>query len=267
MTENVPVLFVAWRSPKTRLIHPVGRLIHRDDLGLYEFCYIRRVHNAVPQGFVPFIEFPRLGDVYLSDRLFPLFANRVLPNSRPEYGDYAEALGLSPQTANPMTILARTGGRRETDHTEIFPLPLPDLQTGMYVTHCLLRGIRHMPQPTVEDRIARLEPGDRLDVVPDLKNPVDPLAMGVWTADPMMIGYLPAYLARDAGHLHDRCSLFDVHVVRVNPPPSGVHERVLLKVTACWPEGFMPFSTPDFCPVPAKATDLEFWIGPEVAAC
>src|SRR6266446_8117086 len=156
MPATAPVLFVAWQSPTTRLIHPVGRLIRRDDLNLYEYCYIRRAHSATGQGFVPFIEFPKLDSVYFSEQLFPWFANRVLPASRPEYAGDIKSLGLDSATADPMSILARTGGRRQTDHTELFRLPRPDPITGMYVTHCLLRGIRHLPQPATENRIAQL---------------------------------------------------------------------------------------------------------------
>src|SRR6266404_1740606 len=101
MSATAPVLFVAWQSPTTRLIHPVGRLIRRDDLNLYEYCYIRRAHSAVGRGFVPFIEFPKLDSVYFSERFFPWFANRVLPASRPEYASHIKSLGLDSATADP----------------------------------------------------------------------------------------------------------------------------------------------------------------------
>ncbi len=266
MSATAPVLFVAWQSPSTRLIHPVGRLIRRDDLNLYEYCYIRRALSAANQGFVPFIEFPKFDSVYFSERLFPWFANRVLPASRPEYASHIQSLGLDTSTADPMSILARTGGRRQTDHTELFPLPLPDPATGMYVTHCLLRGIRHLPDPATENRIAQLQPGDSLRAIHEPDNPADPHAMSVWTDDSVKTGYLPAYLAHDAGHLCERCEIFEVHVERVNPPPTGVHERVLLRVDACWPDDFEPFATADFWPLAKNATDIRNWTAPEAAA-
>ena len=66
---------------------------------------------------------------------------------------------------------------RITDQIEMFPLPLPDAETGAYTTHCLIRGIRYMPQPFVEQRIARLERGEPLLLLWDAQNEVAPNAV------------------------------------------------------------------------------------------
>lgn len=258
MSPQTPVLFVTWRSPKTHSIIPVGRLIYRDDK-LYEFAYINKAQEAVHQGFMPFLDFPYLGQFYLSHQLFPLFANRVLPVNRPEFREYIGALGLSQENADPMHILARTGGRRETDQIEMFPLPFPDPQTGAFVTHCLIRGIRYMPQPIVEDRIAGLRPQEPLFLLWDAQNKQDPAALAVRTGDYVLVGYLPAYLNREMWELLASCPQCQVSVERVNPPPAGVHHRLLCRVDGCWPEGYIPFSTVDYQPINTDATDLRQW--------
>jgi len=259
MSPRSPVLFVTWRSPKTHSIIPIGRLIYRDEDELYEFAYIRKAQKARQKGFLPFLDFPYLGNFYLSHQLFPLFANRVLASTRPEFNAYAGGLGLSAETANPMQILARTGGRRETDQIEMFPLPLPDPQTGAFVTHCLIRGIRYMPQPFVEERIACLNPNEPLMILWDAQNEIDAAALTVRTLDSVLLGYLPAYLKWELWQLLIACPQCRVFVERVNPPPAGVHHRLLCRVEGSWPAGYVPFSTEDYQPINADATDLKQW--------
>jgi len=264
MAPRHPVLFVSWRSPQTRSVHSVGRLIYRDDLGLYEFVYIHRALEAGREGVLPFLEFPEIGGLYLSQELFPLFANRVLPTNRPDFGEYTGALGLSADTANPMLILARTGGRRETDQIEMFPLPLPDKDTGAYVTHCLLRGVRYM-QPAVEGRISRLQHNEPLFLLWDMQNDVDPAAIAVRTQDFAFLGYLPAYLNRDLWQLRNSCPSCRVIVERVNLPPAAVHHRLLCRIEGSWPPGFIPIARDDYRPLHPEATDLTEWIEPRMA--
>ena len=84
-------LFVAWRPPMPDRTgwRPVGRLEH--DGGLYRFSYTR---GALKPGFRPFAQMDRLEHVYESVDLFPLFANRLLPKSRPEYEAYLRWSGF-----------------------------------------------------------------------------------------------------------------------------------------------------------------------------
>ncbi len=79
-------LFVAWRGggPATGRWGPVGKLEHIG--GVYRFCYTRGAEQL--EGFRPFPEMPELDSLYESDLLFPLFANRLLAASRPEYQAY-----------------------------------------------------------------------------------------------------------------------------------------------------------------------------------
>src|SRR5213593_3618283 len=78
-------LLVAWRgtSPE-RGWRPVGRLEH--DAGTYRFVYTRgaRMHPD----FHPFPQMEDFEEIYESEELFPVFANRLLSESRPEYDSY-----------------------------------------------------------------------------------------------------------------------------------------------------------------------------------
>jgi hypothetical protein len=256
MLLDYPVLFVSWRSPKSRRIYPVGRLVCDPTTHLYEFNYIRSVENAVRDGFTPFPEFPRLNAVYRSRQLFPLFANRVMPSSRPNYSEFLNSLGLSAEDANPMLILARSGGTSQTDHIELFSLPIQDRTTSCFVTHCLIRAIRYMPRPWVEERIARLQRNDKLFVMADTQNVVDPACLAVRTEDYVTVGFLPAYLTTDLWRLHNECPYFQIYVEKVNLPPVEIHHRLLCRVEACWPDGFTPFQSEEFQPMSGQATAL-----------
>lgn len=240
MTQSPLTFFVAWRSPRTRAVLPVARIRCLTASSQYEFAYIRNAVVAEAQGFLPLLEFPTLDRVYRSVQPFPLLANRVMPPKRPEYAGFLQSLNL-PATAHPMEILARTGGERQTDQIELFPVPSP-AGDGCYRTHCLVRGVRHMPTPQTEMRVSSLVVGNELTPVPEGSNPHDPLAVRLDTADGVAVGYLPAYLAADVRHLLAKCGAVSVAVERVNPPPAEAHHRVLVCVKACWPTGFRPYA-------------------------
>ena len=111
-------LFVAWRSPETTggRWGPVGRLEH--GTGGYQFLYTRGAKTLA--GFQPFPEMPRLDVVYELDELFPLFANRLLSKSRPEYQAYLTWGGFDPNdTPDPIGLLGVTEGLRATDQVEV----------------------------------------------------------------------------------------------------------------------------------------------------
>ena len=252
MLHNYPTLFVSWRSPSTRSIHPVGRLKFVADPKYYEYHYeyryIRSARRAAKEGFTPFPDFPKLENVYRDKELFPMFSNRSMSDNRPGFASFLEALGLSAESANPMAILARTGGRRVTDQIELFPEPSLEAD-GCYVTHCLLRSIRYMPQPGTDERIAKLKVEEQLYWMPDPQNPVDPYAVAVRTIDNYMVGYVPSYLTADLRLLKAECPDVKLFVSRVNHPPAEAHHRLLVKIVSCRPPGFQPFQTDDYLPI------------------
>ena len=113
-------LFVAYRggAPQHGGWGPVGRLEH--DGGLYRFCYTRGA-STLP-GFRPFSQMEDLSQVYESEELFPLFDNRLLSPSRPEYEAFLRWGGFDPNNPpDPIAILGVTEGIRQTDQVEVFP--------------------------------------------------------------------------------------------------------------------------------------------------
>ena len=83
-------LFVIWQDRESRRWHPVGRLTKNDRE--YRFEYTNGASEA--PSFTPFAGMRELDRVFVSDTLFPLFANRVIAASRPEYPRVMRWLGL-----------------------------------------------------------------------------------------------------------------------------------------------------------------------------
>ena len=242
-------LFVAWRPPMPDQTgwRPVGRLEH--DGELYRFWYTQ---GARKPGFRPFSQMENLEQVYESDELFPLFANRLLPKSRPEYEAYLRWSGFDiGNPPDPILVLGVTEGIRQTDAVEVFPCPVPGAD-GCYFNKFFLHGIRWLPAAAVE-RIGRLKDGEHLKLMLDLQNENDPNAVALRTeAELMQIGYVPRYLANDFWQLVQKCErdFIELCVDRVNRD-APLQNRVLCRMHACWPhDGFQPCSGEDFEPIP-----------------
>jgi len=232
-------LYIAWQNPDSRSWAPVGRLT-RDD-SLYKFVYTRGAEQAGKK-FQPFGRMQDLHVAYQSDELFPLFANRVLPKSRPEYGEYLEWLGLNEQSHDVMDELSRTGGLRATDSLELFPCPEPDANKN-YEVYFFSRGLRHM-QADNQERARQLKSGENLYLMRDLQNEFDSMALLVRTGDPIsLVGYAPQYYSSEFTQLLKSVGEQDVKVSveRVNSV-APIQYRVLCKLSSPWPANFSPCS-------------------------
>jgi hypothetical protein len=244
-------LFVAWRPGVPQAgWRPVGRLEH--DGNLYRFFY---TEGAKKPGFRAFAQMEQLDLVYESEELFPVFANRLLSESRPEYEDFLRWGGFDvADPPDPIVILGVTEGLRQTDAVEVFPCPQPDGK-GCYFNKFFLHGIRWVPDAAVE-RIERLQVKERLKLMLDVQNERDPNAVAVRTdGDRTLIGYIPRYLANDVWRLLNACDVdfMELFVERVNGD-APLQNRVLCRMHACWPDGFEPCSGEDFEPIPAGAS-------------
>jgi hypothetical protein len=240
-------LFVTWRSgtPQNGSWGPVGKLEHVD--GLYRFTYTKGAQTL--PGFQPFPGMPNVWQVYEAEQLFPIFANRLLSKSRPEYEAYLTWGGFDPgNPPEPLAILGVTEGIRQTDSLELFPCPAPDAE-GCFLTKFFLHGLRWMPVAAIE-RVGQLRAGDQLALMLDLFNPFDQAAIAIRTTDERdryLIGYVPRYLARDVGSLCQTChpNFVEVRVERVNVG-APLQMRLLCRMGACWPEGFQPCAGEEF---------------------
>ena len=244
-------LFVAWRAggPTTGHWGPVGKLERIDDG--YRFRYTQGARTL--PGFEPFSEMPDVSRAYDSDALFPLFANRLLSESRPEYDAYLTWSGFDPSTPpDPISILGVTRGLRATDAVELFPCPSPD-GDGRYVAKFFVHGVRHMPD-AARARVDQLKPGESLDYMFDVSNRFDPDAVALRTCDSagqFMVGYVPRYLAPEIQTLHRKCAeRVTLTVARVNVSAPG-QQRLLCEMAACWPADFCPCGSDAFQPIAA----------------
>jgi len=257
--QQLQALYVAWQQPETRRFYPVARLVAGvgDLPGLYEFVYVRGAEQAQKANFEPFPAFPTLSEVYRSGDLFPFFANRLMSSSRPDYPSYLQSLGLD-SNADPMLILARSGGGRATDSIELFSFPARTEENGAFRTFFWMHGFRYLDQGQ-HYRILSLQPGEELFATPEPDNPVDPHAIQLLTADHAKVGYAPRYLANEVmGSLNAGVN-GRIFVERVNPYPAPTQQRLLCRLDACWPSNFQPFTSDAYQPIPTDATDLRHW--------
>jgi hypothetical protein len=242
-------LIVNWQDEASRSILPVGELIERSaDAGgatSFEFGYLEGVRGALKKGFQPFASFPELARRYESSSLFPFFQNRVLPTTRPDYPSYVEALGLRGKSVSVVELLGRSEGRRQTDCVETVLAARPNPETGGYLTHFLVRAVRHIPG--AEDAAAKLRVGDVLSIRIDHTNPVNARArlLSDRGAD---VGFVPDYLLEDMEALDRQALAATFTVERVNPSPHPPQHRLLVRVDAPWPLGFEPFRDGPFAP-------------------
>lgn len=238
-------VYLAWRDPGKRWF-PVGKLT-RDDSGRYSFVYLQGASEANQHaGFLPIVSFPDFAETYESAELFPLFANRLLSDRRPEFEAFQSWLNLPPDQRDPLVLLARSNGIRETDTFEVFGHPEPD-SAGQYHVQCFVHGLQHR-EPEAIERAERLEPDEQLSIEADPGNSADCLAIKTLTADdrPQHIGFLPRYLNADVRHIG--IDSVRVAVERVNARPTPLQFRVLVRLVAPWPDGFRPYSDPQFQP-------------------
>lgn len=236
-------LFVAWRDPESGSIHPIGELIRtlRPDGEHYSFAYLELAERL--PGFEPLPGLPDLHRCYRANRLFPVFANRVMPRTRPEFDLLARSVDLAGD-ADPFEVLARSGGRRATDRIEVF-LPPERTPDGHSCVLFFVRGIRHIEGAS--DAVARLHPGDRLVLVDDPTNAFNTRALVLRASDGHQVGWIPDYLV---GHVHELHQLNrrepNVTVEHVNDATVAGHIRLLCRLAAPWPDGYEPFSDAAF---------------------
>ncbi len=247
-------LYLAWRNPHDRSWYPIGRL--RAGGAEYVFQYTQGVLRARAEaGFQPLAAFPDFGAEYRSPALFSLFTNRLLPRSRPEYGQFIEWLHVPETDAEPFLILARSGGRRTTDTLEVFAAPEPD-SSGEATLYFFIHGARYVPEESA-GRGERLTPGEPLMLMHDLQNAHDGNALALRTAekaprDLHLLGFCPRYLSEELlPVLREEPKHFRVEVVRVNPPPAPSQMRILCSLRMPMSAASKLFRAAAYQPLPA----------------
>lgn len=241
-------LYVSWRDAEGS-IHPVGLLLVRQPVDAgpqFSFAYLKLAEQLA--GFEPLPGLPNLHERYDQERLFPVFANRLMPRSRPDFDLLASWVDLAAD-ADPFEVLARTNGRRATDRIEVFAGPELTAD-GRSTVLFLARGIRHVDGAA--DAVSSLAVGDLLTLVDERANEFNPRAILMRVSDGQCVGYVPDYLVE---HVHDLRDMNGtdplVTVEHVNGPDVAPHLRLLCRAEAPWPAGYQPFSDARFQPLVA----------------
>ena len=248
MKPNKPkTLFLAWQDYKSRIWFPIGRLTF--DGERYQFVYIKGAKDAEQQcGFQPLISFPQWNEVYYSTHLFPVFANRLMSRSRPEYKSFVERLNISLNEDDPMVLLARSEGKRETDSLTVFPCPEAD-EEGKYQLHFFAHGLRYLPEAAIA-RIEQFNVGDKLLLANEFQNEYDRRALTLNTQDHYIVGYCPRYLLSNIFEiLMKDPQLVEVKVERINQLPTPLNYRFLCKMTYSTLDDIKPFSQAEYQPI------------------
>ena len=175
--------------------------------------------------------------VYESIELFPLFSNRLMRKSRPEYRDFLDWLNLQKNEDDPISLLARSEGIRATDSLTDFPHPEKN-DKGEFHLHFFSNGIRYLEDQVVK-KVNNLEPDNQLFLMPDPQNSNDKCAIAVRTDDPpTVIGYCPRYLSKGLLELlKNNPNSINVVVERVNDK-APLQLRLLCSLSAEAPKDF-----------------------------
>jgi len=235
-------LVLTWRNTATRIWTPVGILQLKDNK--YHFNY---TNGAKSENFIPFGRLENKDSTYISETLFPIFKNRLLSKSRPEYEDYLKWLDIENHDNNDLLELSRTRGIRATDELQLFPMPEINPE-GNYEVLFFSHGISHMSKHYTK-RLDTLNKDDSLLIVKDIQNKFDDKALLLRTeSDPVeLLGYCPSFFVEDFNKLMRLNGDKNVHVTvqKVNKD-APLQLKLLCKLTTKWPKNFKSFDNEDF---------------------
>lgn len=238
-------LIVAWRKESNKQWFPIGileRLILGDRIE-YSFSYTQGVLEAKNAGFTPLFgetKNEQLKNTIKSENLlFPVFANRVMTKSRPEYPKYKEWLDLQDEN-NPFEELAKNNGIRATDNLQVFAIP--EKKNGKYIVDFFIHEFDFIDL-AIQAKVGELKPKDTLYLAQDIQNPYDRDALLIRTENPLsLLGYVPRLYTKDFVYLlNQKDSQATLKILRTNPDAPLLY-RVFCRFEAKWDKGFDPFA-------------------------
>lgn len=242
-------LAVAWQHPETRRITAVGLLACSD--ASYTFSYLRSAAGVA--GFQPFLGFPDPARRYEANALFPLFAQRVMRASRPDFSRYRQALRLEAD-ASDWSILGRSQGQREGDGIRVFPEPYVD-EAGGTTSTFFVSGLRHRMRqdPRVSGALDALTPGDRLKLINEPTNVEDARALLVVEGSGLTLAWVPSVLLSYVQAVRSVAepSLTVLGTNGLDVPPAY---RLLVQLRGIAIAGYRPFDGPEWTLAPKIAT-------------
>ncbi|OQW92554.1 MAG: hypothetical protein BWK78_01345 [Thiotrichaceae bacterium IS1] len=204
-------IFLTWQVPHGKSWHLVGKLTYEEDQRLYRFAYTRGTQNSAH--FMPFEPMRDVRKMYFSRELFPLFANRLLNKSRPEYSNFLRWLNIEPTIApNPLLFLARSGGMRATDLLRVFGWPELTRSDGLYEVY-FFSGFSQDLRSVWADQTPQLDSllGQRLRMVHDGR-----FSLVLEQEETTKMGELPGHLAKLFQRVLNESNSLTTTVVNVN---------------------------------------------------
>lgn len=247
--KSIHNIYVTAQNSLTREWIPVAELLSKEDG--YVFRYTKGAARL--PGFSGLGRMQDLDQVYHSSVLFPFFANRLIPKSRPEYRDYLRWIGLDVQPASPMEFLSITGGGRATDGYQLIAPPV--VREEGFSMDFFARGLRYLPEQVL-DLLFKQDVGASLCLMRDTQNEKDECALAIRTTGPfpLLVGYVPRYYCSGISRLLGMSAL-NVHAMikRLNKD-APFDMKFLLSIEARCPQGFdlldevsdfQPFSSED----------------------
>lgn len=242
---QVSELLVLWQHPETLAILAIGRFGY--DGETYTFNYTRQA--AEIQGLRTLPELRDLHRTFRSTRMPLVFEQRVMSPRRPDFDDYLDRIGLRPENATPWEQIVHSGGARVGDTLQF--MHMPGVRDGRARARFFANGVRHVPeQPrdlggrvtevtrdSQEAALSALNPGDIVDILPEHGNPIDEYACLI-VAGGTPIGWVPMAISRDVRRLMGTGTLTG-RVLRIAPPGSPAHTRLVVDLDVAAPEGFV----------------------------
>jgi hypothetical protein len=219
---------VIWQDQTTRALVHVGWLEFTGD----EFVFSYTEDAKTNSSFSPFPAFPRFDQTYRAADLFPFFSVRLVNTADPTFDEVIDALGLTRDAATPAELLARSPSESPHDTIQVIPEPL-EMSDGTLVRMFVVSGVRHANELSgggVSERLKALEPGTRLDLIPEPDNPANPRALQL-AADETTVGWIPDYLLDEVHTYIGRRRLLEFTVERANGPEAPWHLRLLCRMT------------------------------------
>ncbi|GAA1262108.1 hypothetical protein FB474_0119 [Oryzihumus leptocrescens] len=237
-------LLVLWQHPHTRELVPIGRFTY--DGHTYSFAYTRAA-----EGVADLRPLPGLNDLrvrYVSERIPPVFAQRVMQADRPDFAEYVDTLGLDRARATPWEQIVQSGGIRAGDTLQFMQVPL--VENGRARARFLVNGVSHMCEgerrfsgrtmavtpEQHESALQRLAVGDSVLVEAEDDNPKDPSATLV-TSEGIPIGWVPRAMSPAVRELMQHVSVRPT-VARIGPPGTSPHLRLVLDLDVPAPADF-----------------------------
>lgn len=227
-------IHLGWQDAETRRWYAVGRFWLDDDG--YSFEYLPQADKAREQaGFGGVPQFPDFARSYRSEEAFAFLRNRLIRPKRYDFMQQQRRLGLEAITdlddpADVFEILARTGGRRQTDNFEFFR----PLRAGDDKLECIFfsRGLTYIDEKIRQFWADGSTPKGELRLVADLQNPVDPNALIIIDEAIRPLGFVPRYYSAAFSRLFHDSAIDSVTIERHNKSPAPDQERFLLRLEA-----------------------------------